>query len=190
MNNKNDNPLSTISLVLAIIALVVVLIGHDVEACELILPKIPTNVKTYTDYHCYNIDGSAQKYIQDNALTDEYGIRMFDGYYCIALGSAYGDVGDVFIVELSNGISFSIIMADEKADEDTDSTNRYHPCPNYLGEDRACVIEFIVDENKIPENVSIYGSFDYCELFHGNIKRISSMGRHNDKNISWKYGII
>lgn len=156
------------------------------SAEQLILPSLPTNVKTYTDYHCYNIDGSAQKYIQENATTEEHGIRMFDGYYCVALGSAYGEVGDVFIVELSTTMQLAVIMADEKADCDTDPTNRYHPCPNYCGEDRACVVEFIVDEDKIPEDVSIYGSFDYCELFHGNIRRITFVKHHEDAGISWE----
>lgn len=190
MKKLNKNELKTLKKVLLMLALFSWILGFGVgfsvgvSAEE--LPSIPTDVKTYTDYHCYNIDGSAQKYIQDNAVTDEYGIRMFDGYYCVALGSAYGEVGDIFIVELSTTMHLAVIMADEKSDNDTDKTNRYHPCPNYCGEDRACVVEFIVDEDKIPEDVSVYGSFDYCDLFHGNIKRITYVKHHEDPNISWE----
>lgn len=190
--NKNDtiNFLKSIVLILlwTVIPFIAALCYYAIntEACELPLPPLPTNVKAYTDYHCYNIDGSAQKYIQDNAITEEHGIRMFDGYYCVAMGSAYGEVGDKYIIELSNGMRFAMIKADEKSDKHTDPTNRYHPCPNYNGEDRACVIEFIVDTDKIPEKVAIHGSFDYCELFSGDVKRISYMGRHKDPDISWE----
>lgn len=177
-----------ILFVLSIIEVVITICMYNThaDACELTLPSLPTNIKAYTDYHCYNIDGSAQKYIQDNAITEEHGIRMFDGYYCVAMGSAYGEVGDKYIIELSNGMCFAMIKADEKSDKHTDSTNRYHLCPNYHGEDRACVIEFIVDTDKIPEKVAIYGSFDYCELFSGDVKRISYMGHHKDPDISWR----
>lgn len=155
-----------------------ILLSIHVCACE--LPELPTDVKTYTDYRCYNIDGSAQKYIQDNAITEEHGIRMFDGYLCVALGSAYGELGDTFLIEFSNAMTVAVIMADEKADRDTDATNRYHFCPNYCGEDRACVVEFIVDKDKIPEDVSIYGSFDYCDMFQGDIRRLEYLGQHED----------
>lgn len=185
MKNKQKLLVKIIDGLVAIIFLLL-FFGHNASAESFSLPDIPTNVKTYTDYRCYNIDGSPHKYIQDNAITDEYGIRIFDGYYCVALGSAYGEVGDIFIVELSTTMHLAVIMADEKSDNDTDETNRYHPCPNYCSEDRACVVEFIVDEDKIPEDVSVYGSFDYCELFHGDIRRITYVRHHDDPNISWE----
>lgn len=190
MKNQNKSELKKIRKVLLILALFSWILGFGagfsvgVSAEE--LPDLPTDVKTYTDYRCYNIDGSPHKYIQDNAVTDEYGIRTFDGYYCVALGTAYGEIGDIFTVELSSGTSISVIMSDEKADKDTDPSNRYHPCPNYCGKDRACVVEFIVDKKKIPKNVSIYGSFDYCEQFNGDIKSITYVKHHEDSNISWK----
>lgn len=168
-----------------VLMIVSVITCTSVSAENLQLPDLPTNVKTYTDYRCYNIDGSPQQYIQENAITEEHGLRMFDGYYCVALGSAYGEIGDIFIVELSTGMRLAIIMADEKSDRDTDSTNRYHPCPNYNGKNRGCLVEFIVDENCISNTIATYGSFDYCDFLEGDVRRLTYVGHHEDPDISW-----
>lgn len=145
---------------------------------EVPLPDLPTNMKHYTDYRCYNINGTPHKRLQEVSYTDEFGCRRYNDDYCVALGSFYSDcIGDRFEVTLDTGVTFTIITADMKADIHTDESNRYHPCVNYDGENCANVLEFIIDDDKVSAEMYDYGSVDYYDYFKGNISKMVYLGR-------------
>lgn len=155
---------------------------------EMELPNLSTNVKYCTDYRCYNIEGTPQKYIQDHSVTDEYGLRKFKGDYCIGLGTAYSNrIGDRFYIELDNGTSFTMIVSDIKADQDTDPSNRYCPCVDYDGNLAANVLEFIMDSDSVSDEMYAYGSIHYYDYFDGDIVKMVYLGRSLNVQTGWEY---
>lgn len=109
-----------------------------------------TSMITYMDYRAITSTVSDQYKLQSQAYTDSNtGIRMVNGRYCIAIGSYYTTtVGTYIDVYLSNGSMIPCIVADCKADVDTDTNN--HQIDNAGG-----IIEFVVDTD-ILSSVSNY----------------------------------
>lgn len=99
-----------------------------------------------------------------DTITDT-GIRRFDnGDYCCAMGTHYGYCGDRFLVELDNGIQFTVRICDSKGCgdvQDEEGGGLYH----YFGSDRSgkCVIEFIYDDASVPSLVWTYGSWGVAD---------------------------
>lgn len=133
-------------------------------------------------YTAINLPGSAQLRLQQECTTGlATGIRIYtdesgNDYYCAALGSAYGrDIGDTWAVTLDNGSEFDIIYADYKDDGKTEFFG--HPCENKREKPCTCVIEFIVDWDKLPEVVRERGSMSEKEWCDGNIVKMEYTGR-------------
>lgn len=148
------------------------------EAVSVEIPNIATDMSFYTDYRFYNLAGSPSYRLQQKCYTDEYGCRRFGDDYVVGLGTYYStDIGDRFEVTLDNGYVFTIILGDNKADIDTDPTNRYTECVNYDGQECANVIEFIVDTEKLAREARLYGSLTYYEHLDGNIVEMKYLGR-------------
>lgn len=108
------------------------------------------STKTYENYHLINSATARQtKLVRcEDAYTDQNGYRKVLDYYCVALGSFYGTIGDIFQVTLDTGRVILVIKADEKSDAHTDETHRYHVSDK-------SVLEFIVDyteENPFKRN--------------------------------------
>lgn len=136
------------------------------EAAKLLkerLPHGPTNTLRFMDYRTITDTASLQYKLQQECETSIVeGIRIYsDGeksYYCVALGSAYGqDIGDTWHVTLECGTEFDIILAECKDDGTTDYFG--DPDENYDGQDCMNVIEFVVDEDKIPLAAMTKGTF-------------------------------
>ena len=130
------------------------------------VPKIDTSKKTYMDY-CRIKKGSEQGEIVygSEAWTDKDGLRMWGEYYCVALGSYYGNVGDKFLVETDKGNKYKIIKADEKADKHTDSSNRYTLASG-------CMMEWIVETSKLSTYVKRSGNINNIDKVSGHIVKI------------------
>lgn len=151
---------------------------------EVSLPSIPTNIKSFTDYRVYNIEGTPHYRLQNQCYTDQLGLRRFGEDYCVAVGSYYStDIGDRFEVILDTGFTFTAIVSDTKADYDTDEKHMYTPCVNYNGEDSGNLLEFIVDIELISKEMYAYGSVDYHSQFKGNIVSMFYLGR--DQSGDW-----
>lgn len=95
-------------------------------------------------------------------ITDT-GIRRFEnGDYACAMGTHYGYCGDRFLVELDNGIQFTVRICDSKGCGDVQDEygdGLYHW---FGGEGNGkCVIEFIYDDNNLPSCVAFSGSWGY-----------------------------
>jgi len=145
---------------------------------ELLLPNLPTEFKSLTDYRVYNIQGTPHNRLQKVSYTDETGCRRYNEDYHVALGSFYSvHIGDRFEITLDTGRVFTIIMADGKDDRDTDVNNMYHPCYDYDGKQQANVLEFIIDTAVLPTEVYQYGSLHCLDEFKGDIVKITYLGR-------------
>lgn len=148
------------------------------------IPTIPTNVKLFTDYRVYNIEGTPHYRLQNQCYTDQLGLRRFGVDYCVAVGSYYStDIGDRFQVTLDTGFTFTVIVSDTKADYDTDEQHMYTPCVNYNGEESANLLEFIVDVESVSKEMYAYGSVDYYPHLKGSIVNMFYLGR--DQSGDW-----
>lgn len=152
------------------------------QKCE--LPNISTNIKLFTDYRYYDLWYTPHYRLQQVAWTDSYGLRRFNNDYIVALGSYYSvKIGDRFEITLTNGNIFTVIFGDGKADIDCDSKCMYTPCFDYDGNQVANLLEFIIDETKLPKDVYEYGSIDKLEEFSGDIVKMVYLGR--DQSQDW-----
>ena len=130
------------------------------------VPQRDTNFKTYMSYKAITARNSPQYALQQRAYTGDYGIRMCEGYYLIALGSYYGtEIGSKYKITLSNGHMFYAMLGECKADIHTDSTNRFIPS-------NGNVVEFIVDTPHMPQIVRKLGTFSALNTFDGNVAKI------------------
>lgn len=108
--------------------------------------------RTYMDYRLVTATNTNNYRVlnSDDSYTDSNtGIRMNDNQICVAVGSYYGLPGDYIDIVLEDGTVVEAIVADGKADEDTDPTNRYQ---KYDGS----VVELVVDTNVYNPSNSTY----------------------------------
>lgn len=85
----------------------------------------------FTSYSAYYSDnkivwgrGTPQRELADiwayRGCTADRGIATIGGYYCVAVTSTFGTIGDIIVVTLEDNIQFAAIIADQKG-EDADS---------------------------------------------------------------------
>lgn len=100
--------------------------------------------KTYMDYRTITSTGTYEYKLQNTvAHTNDDGIRMINGRYCIAVGTAFGTrIGQYIDLVLENGTVIHCIMGDTKADEHTDSEHVFTVASG-------CCSEFIVETEKL-----------------------------------------
>ena len=112
--------------------------------------------KTWMPYTAITSRVSKQYKLQQKAYTGDYGIRMVNGRYCVALGSHFGcEIGQYFDLILANGEVIPCIMADAKNNKHTDSANIITTSTN-------CLSEFIVDKNALNRNAKRDGDISSC----------------------------
>lgn len=142
----------------------------EVVAVESIVEKIPTvsmNVcnttatfKSYMSYKAITLTSSPQYKLQSQAATGDYGIRMVNGRYLIAMASTYGEVGDELNLTLSSGKVIYVMIGDIKGNTD---------CTHADGS----LIEFIVDISSMNGSVQSSGNFNI--LFKGSVTAIDKV---------------
>lgn len=137
--------------------------------------SIPDNggkFKSYTNYRLLSKSSPQWNKIQchSNAYTDENGLRKVGDYYCVAMGSYYSStLGDTFEVTTEGG-TFRVVLCDFKANQHTDSTNRYTA-------HNGCVIEFYVDMDSLDSAARRMGDISYADSkFSGKITSITKTG--------------
>ena len=125
-----------------------------------------SSFKSYMSYRAITNKSSKQYKLQQKAKTNSKGIRTVNGRYCIAMGSYYAtNIGTKIDLVMKNGKVIKCILADQKADRDTDSTNRYTS--------DGSIVEFIVDTGKLPRMVKLMGDVSYAyDSFRGKIKAV------------------
>ena len=129
--------------------------------------KINLNIsdfKSWMPYTAITDKNSLQYKIICQATPDENGIMKISNFYCAALGSAYGKVGDKFKITTDTGNIFYIIKADQKSDQHT------------IGDNKTSLdgskVEFIVDKNNLNKEVKKTGNVSIINQFSGKIKNI------------------
>jgi hypothetical protein len=122
--------------------------------------------KSYMSYRAVS-SSSAQGKLQAQAKTDsQTGIRTVDGRYCIALGSFYcSKIGTKIDLVMENGSVVKCILADQKANRDTDSKNQKTS--------DGSMAEFLVDMNKLPSKAKMMGDVSYTtSALKGSISKV------------------
>jgi hypothetical protein len=140
-----------------------------------LLPSVDTQFKAYMDYRTITDKKSPQWRLRELAYTDDYGFRRIVNDYVVALGTYYSkEVGERFRITLDTGVSFTVITGDIKDPAHTDEKNMYTPIKS--GKNAAgCVVEFIVDTEKLDDNAERLGTISYFNIFEGNIKSIEKL---------------
>lgn len=146
---------------------------------KLLKERIPygmTNTIRFMDFRKITDKNSIQYKLQQDCRTEQ-GIRYYDKYICVALGSAYGqDIGDTWHVTLHCGTEFDIILAEFKDDGKTDFFG--HPDENYDKQDCINILEFVVDENKmsyVAKKAGTYTALGYYGGLYGNGGNVAKM---------------
>ena len=99
---------------------------------------------------------SKQFELQQLCYTGTYGIRMYDGRFCVALGSHFTtEIGQYFDLVLENGTVIPCVLGDAKSDYDTDSAN-------IVTVDSGCATEFVVDRTKLNSDAKRDGDMSSC----------------------------
>lgn len=125
----------------------------------------------YKSFMPYAVNGksifssnSNQRKLQELCVTGDYGIRMYNDRYCVAIGSAFGTyIGQYFDLILENGTVIPCVMADQKADCHTNSDN-------IVTSANGCISEFIVDYDSLVSMAMKMGDVSYCnELWRSRV---------------------
>lgn len=137
---------------------------------EMVEMELPSNVggsfKAYMDYRCISDTCSNQYKLQQKAYTDANGLRKVGDDYCIALGTGFSkEIGTRFEITLSDGNTFTAILADVKSDRHTDVSNRYCLANN-------SIIEFVVDTYALNSEIQLMGSVGAISSFDGSVKAV------------------
>lgn len=116
-----------------------------------------TGFKSYMSYKCITAVSSPQYKLQvSEAYTGKYGIRQVNGRYCVAIGSHFtSKIGTWFDLILENGTVIPCILADQKADKDTDGSN-------IVTQHNGCMSEFVVDDESLVSSAKQQGNVSYC----------------------------
>lgn len=135
--------------------------------------KAPTNrndFKSYMPYTAITNIASKQLELQQQAYTDENGLRCIDGKPMIAVGTGWGvSVGDIVLITCANSNSFEAIIGDIKDNMDTNSDNKTTSANN-------CRCEFIVDMDKLNSNIKTSGNVAVLEQYSGYVMNVQKIG--------------
>jgi hypothetical protein len=131
--------------------------------------------KSWTQYTVY-AKSSKQYKLQQIAYTDYNGLRKVGDYFCVALGSYYGEeIGLVYEITLEdNGEykTFKAVLCDQKSDRHTDATHRYTKSCK-------CMVEFAIDRYTAQKvNKVVYtGTVGSLPEFRGSVVKIQNIGK-------------
>ena len=120
---------------------------------------------SFMSYRAITSRSSRQWQMQQSAVTGNNGIRMYDGWLMIAIGTGWGYcVGDVVDVTLSTGIVVTAIIGDIK--------DNVHTCANNITtRHNGCVLEFIVCIPSLPTMARRMGDMTFVG-FYGYVESV------------------
>ena len=144
---------------------------------------VPNNseFKAFMDYRTITSVNSKQYKLQENCVTNEDGVRLYDGRYTVAIGTGFdADVGTHIDVHLSTGKTLKCVVGDIKRNRDTDATNMQ---VSHNGN----IVEFIVDTDKLPSCVIRDGTLSSLENFSGYVDKITKYNEEDMQDIVWNF---
>lgn len=129
--------------------------------------------KAYMGYQAVTSTTSPQyKLLRgENAYTDEQGLRMVDGRYCIAMGSGFTNkIGTKIDLELTNGVIIPCILGDQKSDRHT--KDGHMRCIS-----NGSVAEFIIDDNEFYKHKDGSGTVNFAyKGWDAKLKKVTVLG--------------
>lgn len=147
-------------------------VGNRVNAATSYSVPENSGFKAYMSYHKITDKNSKQWELQQRAETNEDGIRVVDGRYCVSVGSYFGaPVGTPIDVHLDTGIVLQCITGDGKADKDTDEMN-------VMIESNGNVVEFIVDTDVLSKDIKRQGTLSADPRFEGKVTSVVVYSDH------------
>ena len=126
------------------------------------LYDVKSSTFTYEEGNINWAQGTMQQYLFSQAYMSEDGFYMIDDYYCVALGSYFGEVGSKFKITLSNGYVFNAIKMDRKAD--------IHMSNGFTHLSDGSILEFVISANTVKNYYSHLSTNGYA--VNGNISNI------------------
>lgn len=137
---------------------------------------LDTSFKSYMDYKYITNTESTQYKLQQNAWTDNNGLRRYGGMgdYMVAVGTPYGKVGDRIMVTLDTEQTLTCIIGDSKGD------CYYHSCSR-----GACVVEFIVDTPHLDSTAKDMGDCSYIDNLDGQVVYITPLPSYDELQERW-----
>lgn len=128
---------------------------HEITSYRYYAPY--NRIKSYMPYTAITSRSSDQWKLQQIAYTGTHGIRQVNGRYCIAVGSAYTTkIGQYIDLVLENGVVIPCILADQKADKDTNAENT-------ITEHDGSLVEFVVSSSDLSSIVKRMGDISYAQ---------------------------
>ena len=118
-------------------------------------------------YTAITSTGSPQYKLQHwYAHTGNYGIRMVNDRYCVAIGSHFRcSIGQYFDLVLANGTIIKCIKGDEKANKDTDGSNIFSR--------NGCATEFLIDRGALASSIKRSGdTSSACKRWKSRVVKI------------------
>lgn len=135
-----------------------------------------SSFKAYMDYRTITSKTSKQYKLQQQATTNEYGVRQVDGKILVAVGTGFGaSVGDSITFKTDTGRIIDAIVGDIKQDRHTDSTNMQVAA-------NGNVIEFIIDKDVAHKGALKAGSFNVLQAYNGNVISVDVHDGKSDIN--------
>jgi len=130
--------------------------------------KANNGSKSYMDYRTIADSTSMQYEMQQDAWTDDQGLRRDGDYYMVALGTFYAkNCGETFRITLDSGESFDVITGDIMDDNHTDEKHQHR---------NGVIVEFIVDTKSISKTCRVMGDISHAG-FSGRIKTIERLNQ-------------
>lgn len=130
--------------------------------------EVPSNsdFKSYMDYSTITCKSSKQYKLQQLAVTDENGLRTYDGRYCIALGNGFNvTVGDYVDVSLGDRV-LECVVGDIKQ-------NIHTGADNMQVVHNGNVVEFIVETSAMDKQVKRSGNISNIPGFEGDVETVT-----------------
>ncbi|MEE1302426.1 MAG: hypothetical protein UHD64_06545 [Bacteroidales bacterium] len=148
--------------------------NKDLEQKDTTPPKITEvnndDFKSYMSYTTITSRASKQLKLQQQAHTDNNGLRCINGRPLVAIGTGWNlSVGDIALITCENGNNFEVVVGDIKANVDTKSDNKTTSYNN-------CRCEFIVDMSKLNSTVKKSGNVAVLDQYNGYVTNIQKIG--------------
>jgi len=122
----------------------------------------------------YITDSSSPQFsfLKKGAKPMNFGIYNLNNHYLVAVSNRYGNIGDEIEITFNNNVKITVYIGDFKKNSETSDTGwGIHKITTNKG----CQVEFIVNEDQIPDLVKITGDFStYIIRYSGGIKSIKN----------------
>jgi hypothetical protein len=122
--------------------------------------EIPAGADTFfswMDYRQITARNSQRWQLQQQAATDDSGLRVVDGHYVVAMGTHYADyVGKRLRITIDTGVEFNVIIGDIKGNHEF-----HHP--------NGCMLEFVVCRRSLYADARRNGDISAITMFAGAV---------------------